>query len=95
MSGMHMALNRKPFVVFSSNFGGCSTNRDHAFLDLFLAHGLYIDTVEHGHLSGKLFREFNIILLFFAVVIEFDGVESLVQVLKQLSIFLPGQESRD
>jgi len=89
MSRMYISLDLKPFVRFSS-FSSCDTNRHNIFLDLFLAHGLNIDTVKHSHLCCELFREFYVILLLFAMMIELNRVESFIQVLKELAIFLSG-----
>ena len=82
MPWMYVTLDWKPFIGFSSNFGCGQTNWHNIFLDLFLAHRLNIDTVKHRHLCGKLFREFNVILLLFAMMIELDRIESLIQVLE-------------
>ena len=64
-------------------------------LHVFLPHALNIHTIQHGELCREVLAELHIFFLAFLDVLEFYGCEALVQVLKQLSVFLSIEEGRD
>jgi hypothetical protein len=64
-------------------------------LHVFLPHTLYIYTIQHGKLCREVLTKLHVFFLAFLDVLEFYGCEALVQVLKQLPVFLSIEEGRD
>ena len=56
---------------------------------------LNIDAIKHPKLSCKLFRKFNVLLLFLSKVITLYSVETFIKVFKKFSILFSSEEGGD
>lgn len=89
MPWVHASLDPEShFIGFSSSLGSTNPDRDYVLFDFFLTHCLNVYTIKHRHLCSELLGELNVILFLLAMVVQLDRVQSLVQILKKLSILL-------